>query len=233
MALKDFPTPANVNVFIGGYLIDDMYSISYEHSDGSIREYTTMSRGPVAVTSGKTITRGTLALNYRQPGYLYKAIELVRDKNEITMTSQESKSQAEWDREFYTIMRTGSVAERLDAMIAARERGHSIAKRGSKLLSAVLANQPKLKSGDILESSVFDDQFINYSQNSPIDIYIHYGRLDTEHSVDKLVDVVFTGVAKELNAGANPSGGMSASGVGILEIYSFSCKNIVSYTTNP
>lgn len=223
--MEEIKTPSHIGVFLGNYLIDDIFSIDIESKETNTPAFGLYSKEWSTVIGGKSLVIGNFSINFRYPGYLTQAVLAAQSKTNTQTDIKEAKLEREYQNTFNEIMRTGSADQRIQALTLARARSKKDFSRASEALQNVLKVNP---NSDVIPD-IFSLQFKNYNKNNPIDIWIHYGKLDERHTAYRLEDVVFQGCAIEANAGANPSGGMSASGVGLLEIYSFIAKRKVGY----
>lgn len=223
--MHEIKTPSHIGVFLGNYLIDDIFSIEIESKETNTPAFGLYSKEWSTVIGGKSLVIGNFSINFRYPGYLNQAVLRAQENTKDT-DIEEQKLEQEYQRVFDEIMRTGDAEQRIQALTMARARSKKEFSRAAEALDRIIKSMPA--SSKIIPD-VFSTQFNNYIRNKPIDIWIHYGKLNEKHTAYCLEDVVFQGCAMEANAGANPSGGMSASGVGLLEIYSFIAKKKTGY----
>lgn len=229
-----YPTPSQVGIYIGPYHVDDVYSIEYDFRDSRTPLYNYFNDIAVGSSSGKKIVVGVLAINFRYPGYLTYAIEQERKKSiDIDKISEISRDGETFVSNYVREMRTASADERIRLMLQAANIGAIALQKMSALsyLSQFGGQGFSLESGNkVGYDSVFDAQNITGNQIKPVDIWVHYGDIDSDHIAEVLEDVVFTGERKQIQAGATSAGGLSSSGQNILEVYSFWAKKKSQYS---
>jgi len=71
----NYPTPAQVSVFVGDVWVDDAYRVEVRDQNQLIPLYGYADKEFTAVAQGKRIVQGSLIINYRYPEYLLAAIE--------------------------------------------------------------------------------------------------------------------------------------------------------------
>jgi len=73
-------TPAQVTVYLNGYLVDDACAISYEVSDNWTPLWGHNDRLFRRVAEGQTMVMGSLLVRFRYHGYLKRAISAITDE---------------------------------------------------------------------------------------------------------------------------------------------------------
>ena len=75
MRANNYPTPAQVSVFVGNVWVDDAYRLEVRDQNQLIPLYGYADREFTAVAQGKRIVQGSIIINYRYPEYLRAAID--------------------------------------------------------------------------------------------------------------------------------------------------------------
>lgn len=232
MAYGDYLTPSQSAIFIGEYHIDDAYSVEWSYKDSRSPLYNYFDDEVVTSSLGKKIVVGTLSINFRYPGYLSYAINEAKGKYlEGEALKEASESKNEFLAYYFDQMRKGSVSDRMRLLLEAAIAGPQAMQTMSRLAEASQLSLSKLNDKSIAFKDIFDAQKPSLDVN-PIDIWTHFGDLDKPHVAQKIEGVVFVGESQQVQAGASPSGGLSASGINILEVYSFWAKKVVKYKFN-
>lgn len=232
MPYGDYLTPSQSAIFIGEYHVDDAYSVEWSYKDSRSPLYNYFDDEVVTSSLGKKIVVGTLAINFRYPGYLSFAISEARGKQ---IESQDLKRSSESKNEFLAYyldkMRSGTAAERMKLLLEAAIAGPQAMQTMSAIAYASQDKIVNIQDKSVPFKDVFDAQKPGLDV-MPIDIWTHFGDLDQPHVAQKIEGVVFVGESQQIQAGASPSGGLSASGINILEVYSFWAKRVVKYKFN-
>lgn len=238
MSYGSYPTPSQVGIYIGPYHVDDAYSVEWQLTDTSSPMFTYFNKYWVNVAKGKQIISGNIGINFRYPGYLATAIRAARKRAEIPEDIiEKTKTKSGFIDNYLSEMRDGTASERLDLLIQAAEGGDEVLRKMSALAYAAQNFSDDFSSvgGKYMENyvDVFEEQRQWNDKIVPVDIWTHYGNTNEIHIAEVLEDVVFTGKSKQNQAGASPSGGLSASGINIIEVYSFFAKDVRTVKINP
>lgn len=241
MPIGDYPTPAQAGIYIGQWHVDEAYSIDFNwrSTTGPLFDY----RRPRMVNAaiGKELVIGSLAINFRYPGYLFHAIAETWKKlpdelagPDISTALEGARNGTSYVENYLDVMRSGTIAERINLLLEAAAKGPTALRKVSALgyvAESLLAGGDA--RGKTQYPDVFDAQFEGTGRVLPIDVWIHYGDLDEPHLAKVIKNVVFTSKGEQLHAGAMAAGGLSASGINVLEVYSFFAETVESYTIEP
>lgn len=232
MTYGEYLTPSQSAIFIGPYHVDDAYSVEWSYKDSRAPLYNYFQDEVITSSLGKKIVVGTLAINYRFPGYLPFAIGNVHDRaNDAELGLAKANGSAYVDY-YLDQMKKSDASARMRMLLEAAIVGPLAMQRMSALtyLSQTDANYAtgsNTKFPDVFAVQKPDLDVI------PVDIWTHFGDLDRPHVAQKIEGVVFVGESQQIQAGASPAGGLSASGVNILEVYSFWAKKVEKFRFDP
>lgn len=235
---RPYPTPSQSAIYIGEYHIDDAYAVDWNSNDSNSPLYTYFKKTYVNVSLGKQLVTGSLAINFRYPGYLTYAVAEARKTfttaqiNEISQHTRDGKASLEF---YLDTMRSGSTEDRLRLLMESAAQGAEQLDKMSALSFMAQSGGANIDQGGATTRylEVFDVQNPWEVETSPIDIWVHYGDLDQSHIADIIEDVMFTGKSKQIQAGVLSGGGISASGNNILELYSFYAKRVTQVQIDP
>jgi hypothetical protein len=229
----NYITPSQSAIYIGEYHVDDCYSIEWNYRDNRNPLYSYFNDEVVSTSLGKKIVVGSLSINYRYPGYLPWAIKEARS---ISLSGSIDVKQIHQDGRnfvdtYLTEMKNGTAAERMKLLLAAAIVGPKALNRMSAL--AYLSQQGlSLGLRGVDSQQEFPDVFDIQNPDLdvvPVDIWTHFGDIDETHVAEKIEGAVFIGESRQVQAGASASGGLSASGINLLEVYSFWAKKVTKF----
>lgn len=235
---RQYVTPAQSAIYIGPYHVDDAYAVEWEHKDSNSPIYTYYKKNYVNTSLGKQIVVGSLAINFRYPGYLAYAVANARKAaaqgSSLAIQEFDKHSKASVN-EYLDKMRIGTADERLKLLIEAAADSEARLEVVSALayLSGTAAATQLEGKGNTPFSEVFDVQNPWDVEVMPIDVWIHYGDLDEIHVADIIRGVMFTGKGKQIQAGVLTGGGLSASGNNLMELYSFYASEVNQVLIDP
>jgi hypothetical protein len=242
MAIGDYPTPAQAGIYIGEWHIDDAYSVDWNWRSTTSPLFDYRRPRMVNAAIGKELVVGSLSINFRYPGYLFHAISetlknLPQDLAgpDIATAIEAARNGTSYVEHYLDVMRSGTIAERINLLMEAAVKGPTALRKVSAL-GYVAENLLKADSdsgGKRLYPDVFDAQYSGLGRVYPVDIWVHYGDLDEPHVAKLIKNVVFTTKGEQVHAGAMAAGGLSASGINVLELYSFFAQTVESYTMDP
>lgn len=233
---QPYLTPAHAGVYIGSLHIDDVYAIQYEEQDSTAPIYSCFEREWVRAAVGKRIVSGYIAINFRYPGYLATAIRLALEDSGGNSSIDAAKADAFLKNgsiiEWHNKMQTVDADERLSLLADAAKQGEDFLRKASAL--SYLASVPYLSTDPPNTRRQVEDilntQKTEFNDINAVDIWIHYDTQTRNKPAERIVDVVFTGNSKELQAGAiAASGGVSVNGANLFEVYPFFAKRIEQY----
>jgi hypothetical protein len=230
MAYGDYLTPSHSAVYINEWHVEDCYDVRWQTEDTTSPSFDYMRREYQAISPGKVLVSGSLAINFRYPGYLTNALIDHSKKNAVGTPAELrfSKELSSWISD----MVQGTKADKFKLLVEAAAKGQTFLDRVAVASSAMLSLPP---SGDFARRGTevklpYDYQNSDpLGQIKPIDIWIFYGDPQDQFVADKLSGVVFVGQSKTLSAGASTGGGVSSSGTPIMEIYPFFAKNVTQW----
>jgi len=235
MSIGSYPTPAQAAIYIGQWHVDDAYSIDFNWRSTTEPLYDYRRPRFVNASIGKELVIGSLAVNFRYPGYLYTAIadtlKTIPD-TDFQAAAEGARSGSSFVEHYLDLMRKGDAQSRIALLMDAAAEGPNVLRKVSALAyyienlnSEILPYNDKVRYLD-----VFDAQFSGSGRVLPIDVWLHYGNLDEPHVARVIRNVVFTGKSEQAHAGAMAAGGLSASGINTLEVYSFFAQTVEAFT---
>lgn len=241
MAYGNYPTPSQTGVYIGEFHVDDAYGIEYSYTNSRSPMYSYFKEEVVNATLGKKIVTGVLSINWRYPGYLQYAIREAREKHinpaDIKQVTRDGKS---WVSQYLDEMRDGNTDDRMRLMLQAAALGPVAMNKMSALAyysrlgnKSAGAGVASIFPSHTYSEDIFDVQHDHTHNVIPVDIWTHYGDIDEVHIAEVIQDVVFTGSRKQSQAGATTGGGMSSSGMNVIEVYSFWAKSVKQLRVDP
>ena len=206
---REYPSPAEVKIYIGQAWVDDAYRVDYSVSNNRVPLYDYTSPFFKTVAEGNHLVQGQLIINFRFPGYLKRALlnDLFYDSN----YSNSVKTQTNIARDILN----SNAAQRLDILLAAKRLGTFEA---TKQVSEDLFIPDREDGSDGLPE-LKKDPAVSHSK-TPFDIIIKYG--GEESLYDKIIeDCYILGESQVISASALAGGDLGASGMPIFEVYSF------------
>lgn len=237
MAYGNYPTPSQTGIYVGEFHVDDAYSVEWKYRDNRTPMYSYFDQEVVNVAHGKKIVVGSIAINFRYPGYLPFAIKEARQKkydaDQIRNIQQEGHSYFD---QYLDEMRTGDANERMRLLLQAAAIGPKALEKMSALayISSLSGTPVEGAIGRQIEfQDVFDVQDEGNGGIIPVDIRTHFGDIDEVHVAEIIEDVVFVGESQQIQAGATAAGGLSASGSNILQVYSFWARKVTKVRIDP
>jgi len=237
MAYGNYITPSQTSIYLGALHVDDAYSIDWQYRNSRTPMYNYFQEEVANAALGKKLVTGTISINFRYPGYLEYAVEKARNgvsssegaKRYIAGLTQNGKAATDT---YLNEMRDGTASSRMTLLLQAAIAGPASLARMSAL--AQMAQTTYQNSNQ--RFTEFQDMFDVQNPHLdvvPVDIWTHFGDIDEVHVAQRIEDVVFVGESQQVQAGASPSGGLSASGINILEVYSFWAKKVTKITVDP
>lgn len=234
MPYGQYATPSQSSIYIGEFHVDDCYSVEWSYRDNRNPLYNYFDDEVVTTSLGKKIVVGSLSINFRYPGYLSYAINNARGQSTVDDIKTLTENGKSFVETYLTEMRKGTAAERMKLLIGAAVIGPQALNKMSAL--AYLSQQgPARVATHGKDTSKFPDVFDTQNPDLdviPVDIWTHFGELDEPHVAQKIEGTVFVGESQQIQAGATAAGGLSASGINVLEVYSFWAKRVTKYRIN-
>lgn len=236
MGRGNYPTPAQVSVFVGDVWVDDAYRIEFRDQNQLIPLYGYADKEFTAVAQGKRLVQGSLIINFRYPEYLRAAIE------------GHGSKRVEMDKAIALAhqLRNAPIEERIALLEEARMRGVG------KEIGKVYVNQyvPEAELADIgdltpAEFEAFGEENYNsvvpstmaLSPDEEINFKIYFDTPEYSRYYTMIRGVRLVGRAMTVS---NAVGGGDAGGSGmpLYEIYSFFArkvenKKIQKWTNDP
>jgi hypothetical protein len=205
---SDYPSPADVKLYIGGAWLDDAYRVDYNVSTSRTPLYDYTSKFFKDVAEGHTIIQGQLIINFRFPNYLKYAIS-----NTLERDPQVNKAMNE-SFEIYQMMTQGTPQKKLQNLLELKKRG---AIKPAKQVMAMVNGSTQIPDSTNLP--------ISQSSMTSFDIRIGYGGDNAKH-IAVLKNCIITGEGQVISAAAIAGGDLSSSSLPIFEIYNFFAKKI-------
>ena len=214
MEIGDYPTPAQVTVMLDSTWIDDALRVEYTNQAAKIPIYGYNEVRPSAFVDGRAFVTGSLAVNYRFPGYLtYAACNFgLGDWHE---QSPEEAVQ------LINKIRNATVDERVNMLEEARLAGN-LDKMGKVMQESLAGIEPDQYMFDIQE----------YPANIKFNIKIYFDTPDNSLYYREIQGVRFTSAQLVINNSAGAGGDMSSSGRPLVEVYTFLAEHVVDRTSN-
>lgn len=239
---NDYFSGAQVAIYIGDVLIDEITSISYAITQSRSPLYGYASRLFDAVSEGNVIAQGQFTINFKEAGYLWLVLQrykaLVRGEKTAFSAVQKGKGtgevvaqanierivQGDLDLPTEVLQDLVAHASLTGFSSEARAAGQLKAARAEHVFEAfenAVWGAPKQKNvgGFTVDTGMarhVDDPSLN-----PFDIYIAFGDYvaddNIHHTVQKLKDVYIVGTSKQV----------AIDGLPIQEAYSFFAKDLI------
>ena len=217
MRLGDYPTPAQIVVQIGDVWVDDALRIEFNDTAGKIPLYGYNEIRPSAFTDGRAYVAGSLAINYRFPGYLEHAAGEISDDDDKNKYKYRLDEMVQW----VSRIRNATVSERINMLEEARLAGN-LDKMGKAMEIAIRGTPPNNSIPCIINRSAADGFTLRIYFDTP-DTSIYYRAIE---------GVRFTGVQMVANNSAGAGGDMSSSGRPLLEVYTFLATRVHDYRSS-
>lgn len=230
MPYGDYLTPSHAGVYIGHVLIDDCYDVRWGLQDSSSPIFGYSHPLYQAISPGKVLVSGSLAINFRFPGYLARAISEAQKLEPGPSSSPKEREQTQKLIEFAREMTRGTRSDRIRLMAKAMREGMEFADKFAGISAILMQSTQELNEQEV--SYLLPGMLQRIDPTAPpstIDIWVHYGDEDETFVADKLDGVLFLGQNKTLTAGASPAGGISSSGSPIFEIYPFVARQVTQW----
>lgn len=217
----NYPSPAEIKIYINENWVDDAYRLDYTLSDSRTPLYDYTSTFFKGVAEGNTIIQGQLVINYRYPGYLYAAISQFMNPailpEPMKTRSLDGSRGTQASSDLIKDLFQGSPSEKVSKLL------------GYKKLGA-LEHVRQITDEFYGSNSVVGDIPPSVSTTNkgliPFNIRISYGGEEALYS--KVIDSCYlVGESQVISASAIAGGDLSASGMPILEVYSFFGKRLV------
>ena len=212
MQIGDYPTPAQITVSIGDVWLDDALRVEFREESPKIPIFGYDERRPSVFADGRSYVSGSIVINYRFPGYILWA---ARYKHTRRAKIQEAV-------ELITRIREATVEERIRLLDEARQQG--IEDEIADILEKSVTGYDEGKSiPNILENPASEGFQVRIWFDTP------------EHSLyyRSINGVRFTGRSLAVNNSVNAGADMSASGMPILEVYTFVASEVTDIKSNP
>ena len=208
----NYPTPAQVSVFVGNIWVDDAYRIEVRDQNQLIPLYGYADREFTAVAQGKRIVQGSLIINYRYPEYLLAAIDGQGHKK-VEMESAIALAHA---------LSNADITERIAILEQARMNG--VGKEMREVFVTKYLSQDSL----VLLGSQNDKFLPSTMQLDPardINLRIFFDMPERARYYTSIEGVRFVGRAMTVSNAAS-GGDASSSGQPLYEIYTFFARHI-------
>lgn len=222
MKLGNYPTPAQVSVFLGEVWLDDAYRLEVRDNNQLIPLYGYAESEFSAVAQGKRIVNGSLIINYRYPEYLRAAID-GHGRKKVGMDRTVALAHA---------LRNASVEERIAILEQARMNGVGREMRDVFVdkyvsVSEAFGNVPGLNNyGEnlptVLPSSMRTDP------NEDLELRIWFDTPNKSRYYTIIEGVRLVGKAMTIRNAANSGGDASSSGQNLFELYTFFARRIIN-----
>ena len=231
MRAENYPTPAQVSVFLGDVWIDDAYRIEVRDQNPLIPLYGYSQSEFTAVAQGKRIVQGSLIINYRYPEYLRAAIDGT------------GKKKVEMDRTtaLAVALRDAPVDERVNILNLARQQG--VGKEMGEIFTEKYVpqfefTQPGMTAAE--QRAIYEDAV---EQNENLGVLPSTMKLDPREGItfkiwfdtpneSKYYTVIegvrLVGRAMTIRNSADGGGDTSSSGQNLFELYTFFAKRMYS-----
>src|SRR5262245_14214984 len=105
MAYGDYLSPSKAALYIDQWLVEDCYDVRWQVDDSTSPSFDYARREYQAISPGKVMVSGSLAITFRYPGYLTTAIDDVQSR---TIESPDSVKNANELSEFVSRMIGGT-----------------------------------------------------------------------------------------------------------------------------
>jgi hypothetical protein len=217
MRLGDYPTPAQIVVQLGDVWLDDALRIELHDQNPKIPVYGYNEVRPGAFVQGRAFVSGSIAINYRFPGYLDSAAGMVSDAVEEGKIKYRLDEMVQW----VSKIRNATVAERINMLEGARQVGNL--DQMGKALEIALRGKPTNTSIPTI---------INRDASQGFTIRIYFDTPDSAIYYRAIEGVRFTGKQMVANNSAGAGGDMSSSGRPLLEVYTFLGTQVTDYRSD-
>ena len=229
MRAGNYPTPAQVSVFMGDIWLDDAYRIEYRDQNPLIPIYGYAESEFTAVAQGKRIVQGSLIINYRYPEYLRAAIDGM-GKKRVVMDSSVALAHA---------LENTSISERIAALEQARMVG--VGKELGKVYVDKYTPSPYFHDREEGYASGSTARYLaeNTRVNIPsttaidpsdeeIELRIWFDTPQRAPYYTVIEGVRLVGRAVAISNSAHGAGDSSSSGQNLFELYTFFARRITS-----
>jgi len=205
-SIFNYPSPADVKIYIAGEWIDDAYRVDYSVQAPKQPLYDYTSSFFKDVAHGQSLVVGNLVLNYRMPNYLKFAIDQKLERDPSIMQALEETGGL-----VAYLTQAGSASDKVSRLLALKKTGSfKKAKQYANLLGGEIGGAPG-RSSPLSISQVKQPGF---------DIEIAYGG-EAAKNYRIIADCHITGESQVISASAVAGGDLSSSGMPIFETYSF------------
>ena len=232
MRSGNYPTPAQVSVFLGEIWLDDAYRIEVRDQNPLIPLYGYGESEYTAVAQGKRIVQGSLIINYRYPEYLRAAIDGQGHK-QVDMDRSVALAHA---------LRTAPIEERIALLEDARMSGvgreakdifisqfigaqaqESLAHASPEIREQVMEAQRQASStGGAIASGMRTDP------REDLTLKIYFDTPDRCEYYARVEGVRLVGRAMTISNAANSGGDASSSGQNLFELYPFFARRVTN-----
>ena len=213
MRMGDYPTPAQVTLYLEEVWVDDAYRVEFRKQNPKTPLYGFDEKYFSNVADGQVLVSGNLVINYRYPGYLW---------NIIAERSTRMDPEALAHNVFASELLAASPAKKIDMIKEARNNG-TLNEVTSVMKKITAKNKGHYPSAPDLVNQILKDGNGRYK---PINIKIYFDKPDRSWYHTEIVDVHFTGSSMTISASGTYGGDSSASGQPLFEVYSFFAKNV-------
>ena len=210
----DYPTPAQVSLFLEEVWVDDAYRVEFRKQNPKTPLYGYDEKYFSNVAEGQVIVSGNLVINYRYPGYLWNVIADRMTKIDPQVGAYVA---------FATDILRATPAQRIDMIREARQKGNI--EEVSSVMQRLLG---KKNWGTVSKSPDLVNDMLKAPSNKyqPINVKIYFDKPQKAWYHTMIEDVHFTGSSMTLSASGTYGGDSSASGQPIFEVYSFFAKDV-------
>lgn len=225
----NYPTPAQVSIFLKEIWLDDAYRVEVRDENRQIPLYGYSESEFTAVAQGKRLVNGSLIINYRYPEYLRAAID------------NHGKKRVEMDRTVALahVLREASIEDRISILELARQQGVG------KEMGEVFADKyfPEVEVIDPNMTEEQKDRLAEayYNKNPSVSHLPSSMRVDPDEEISIKVmfdtpnrakyytiieGVHLVGRAMTIRNSAQGGGDASSSGQNLYELYTFFARRI-------
>lgn len=210
----DYPTPAQVSVFVDDIWVDDAIRIDFKDEAEKHPLYGYRDRRPAAFADGRSFVAGSICINFRFPGYLYFA---------IVERAGEKAAHPDGEVEFMNRILEASVEDRirlLDEAVKTRA-DHEVGRQMREAFGAYSESDRGRTIPNLLDRVARES----------VNFVLHFDDPDTSIYALSIKGVRFTGRNMAVNNMVNSAADMSASGAPLIETYTFVAETISEVRT--
>jgi len=214
MRKGDYPTPAQVSMYLEEVWLDDAYRVEFRKQNPKTPLYGFDEKYFSNVAEGQVIVTGNLIINYRYPGYLWTVIADRMRRLNPEMGAYTA---------FAADVLRATPSQRIEMIRQARQAGYL--EMTTSVMTRLIGNKSwgtTVEAPDLVNSLLKDSR----GHYSPINIKIYFDKPNLAWYHSNIIDVHFTGSSMTISASGSYGGDSSASGQPIFEVYSFFAKDI-------